>query len=197
MQSQPGFKFRILRSGAPVAVDPTGFVIFREAEGTFVAPDKVETTVKVIIPGIVAEVSVISIGGQEWETNILTGEWQEVPGEFAFKPAVLFDPAGGIQQVLDENLTAVELLGTTELEELPGLSLYHLSGKMDGTAVHALTFGLIDEQPLDIELWIAPDTFELVRVTITDPIDEGADEPTVWQLDFWDYGTVVEIEPPL
>lgn len=197
MRDLDGFSFRLQRSGAPVFVDPTGIVSFREAQGAFVSPEKVQGTVKVIAPGIVAEVSIIGIGDQEWETNIFTGEWFLVPPEYAFKPAVLFDPETGMQSALASHLENLMLIDISELEELPGLSLYHLSAKMDGNHVSALTYGLIDPQPLDIELWIEPEVFALHRMIIVDPINEGADEPTIWQLDFWDFGNIVVITPPV
>ena len=197
MRSLDGFAFKLERTGAPVYVDPSGVISFREAEGIFVSPDKVQATVKVIAPAIVAEVSVIGIGDLEWETNIFSGEWALVPPEYAFQPAVLFDPVTGIQQALEDYLFDIELLGLAELEELPGLTLYHLHGVMDGANVHDLTVGLIDEQMLDIELWIAPVTFELHRALIFDPPNEGVEEGTTWQFDFWDFDKVIEIVPPV
>lgn len=196
MRALDGFSFRLARSGAPVYVDPGGVVAFRAAEGSFVSPDRVQAVVKVIAPAIVAEVSVIGIGDQEWETNIFSGDWELVPPEYAFQPAVLFDPESGIHQALENFLYDVELLDVTELEEIPGLTLYHLHGKMEGSNVHVLTRALIDEQVLDIELWIEPETFKLHRVIIIDPVNEGAEEGTIWQFDFWDFGRVIEILPP-
>jgi len=197
MRSLNGFAFKLQRTGAPVYVDPSGVIAFRAAEGIFVSPDKVQATVKIIAPAIVAEVSVIGIGDLEWETNIFSGEWALVPPEYAFQPAVLFAPVGGIQQALEDYLFDIELLGLAELEELPGLTLYHLHGVMDGANVHDLTVGLIDVQMLDIELWISPNTFELHRALIFDPPDEGAAEGTTWQFDFWDFDKVIEIMPPV
>ena len=197
MRSLDGFAFKLDRSGAPVYVDQSGVIAFRSAEGFFVSPDKVQATVKVIAPAIVAEVSVIGIGDLEWETNIFSGEWALVPPEYAFQPAVLFDPVGGIQQALEDYLFDAEMLGLDELEEQPGLTLYHLRGAMGGANVHELTVGLIDEQLLEIELWIAPGTFELHRALIFDPPNVGAEEGTTWQFDFWDFDKVIAIVPPV
>lgn len=197
MRGLDGFSFLLERSGAAVFVDPTGIVTFREAQGAFVSPDRVQGTVKVIAPGIVAEVSIIGIGDQEWETNIFTGEWFLVPPEYAFKPAVLFDPDSGMQPALSAHLEDLELIDIVEIEELPGLNLYHLSARMDGEHVSTLTYGLIDPQPLEIELWVEPGVFALHRMVIVDPVNEGAEEPTIWQLDFWDFGKVIEITPPV
>ncbi|MEX2143403.1 MAG: LppX_LprAFG lipoprotein [Anaerolineales bacterium] len=197
MRSLEGFSFRLERTGQPVYVDPGGLISFRQAEGIFVSPDRVQATVKVIAPAIVAEVSIIGIGDLEWETNIFSGEWALVPPEYAFQPAVLFDPIGGIHQALEDYLVNIELIGIAEIDEIPGLSLYYLSGQMDGSNVHDLTVGLIDEQLLEIELWIAPNTFELHRVVIIDPVNDHDELGTNWIFDFWDFGKIIEIEPPV
>lgn len=197
MRSLPGFNFRLRRSGQPVYVDPSGVISFRAAEGIFVSPDRVQATVKVIAPALVAEVSIIGIGDQEWETNIISGEWALVPPEYAFQPAVLFDPISGIHQAIEDFLMDIEYLGLAELEELPGLTLYHVRGQMDGANVHDLTVGLIDQQLLEIEMWIEPNSFELHRAVIVDPVNQGDDEGTTWTFDFWDFGKVIEIQPPV
>lgn len=197
MRALPGFHFNLSRTGAPVYLDPFGAIEFSEADGNFVSPDKVQATVKVISPGIVAEIAIIGIGDQEWETNIFTGDWQLVAPEYAFKPSILFDPNAGIQLALVENLEAPVLVGTEELEESPGLALYHLQGKMNGADIQSITLGLIDPETLDVDVWIAADTFELHRVVIVDPALGDETESTTWQMDFWDFGTVIEISPPI
>ncbi len=197
MRGLAGFHFDLVRSGASAFLDPGHTVSFREADGIFVSPDRVQATVKVILPGLAAEVSIIGIGDQEWETNVLTGAWELVPPEYAFQPAVLFDPQGGIQKALQENLTNLEFVGIEELEEAPGLGLYHLRGKMDGAKVQSITLGLIDSQPLSVDLWISPNSFDLYSVVIVDPAVEGETEATTWQMNFWDFDKVIEIKPPI
>lgn len=197
MRALPGFHFNLSRTGAPAFLDAFGTLAFREADGNFVSPDKVRATVKVIAPGIVAEVAIIGIGDQEWETNIFTGNWELVPPEYAFKPSILFDPNAGIQLALIENLEDPVLLGTEELEEVPGLALYHLQGKMSGADIQSITLGLIDPESLNVDIWIAPGSFELYRVVLVDPALGDETESTTWQMDFWDFGTVIDISPPI
>src|SRR3989337_1025635 len=96
MRSMSGFHFLIEREGASAFLDPQDTLSFRRAEGEYASPDRVQATIRVIAPGMVAEISVISIGAVQWETDFLTGEWQEVPPDWGVKPAVLFDPQSGI-----------------------------------------------------------------------------------------------------
>jgi hypothetical protein len=53
---------------------------------------------------------------------------------------------------------------------------------------------LIGPQQVAVDLWITPQTFELVRAVVVEP---EADEPSIWQIDFSDFNTAVDITPPI
>ncbi|UCF60017.1 MAG: LppX_LprAFG lipoprotein [Anaerolineaceae bacterium] len=195
MKSLSGFHFVIERSGALAFLNEEQTLAFRRAEGDFVAPDRARATIRVILPGLVAEVQVINIGDIQWETNFLTGEWQELPPDWGFNPAALFDAEVGIQPILEKDLSTLEYLGLEELDEVPGKPLYALTGEVDGERLHQLSYGMMGPEVMAITLWIAPETFELYRMQITEAPREE-EEPTIWQVDFWDYDKVVEITPP-
>jgi len=194
MRSMPGFHFLIEREGASAFLDPQDTLSFRRAEGEYASPDRVQATIRVIAPGMVAEISVISIGAVQWETDFLTGEWQELPPDWGFNPAVLFDPETGIQAALVEDLSGLVLLGTEELEETPGQRLYHLQGRFAGERLYAVSYGMIGPEAADAELWIAPGTFEVYRMILVEP---GEQEDTIWTIDFWDFDQIPEILPPI
>src|SRR3989304_5725789 len=121
-------------------------------------------------------------------------EWQEWPPDWGFNPAVLFDPETGIQAALVEDLSGLVLLGTEELEEIPGQSLYHLQGLFAGERLSTVSHGMIGPEAADAELWIAPGTFEVYRMILVEP---GEQEDTIWTIDFWDFDKIHEILPPL
>jgi hypothetical protein len=193
MRGMPGFHFLIEREGAPAFLDPNETLSFRRAEGEYASPDRVRAAIRVIAPGMVAEISVISIGAIQWETNFLTGEWQELPADWGFNPGVLFDPETGIQAALVEDLSALVIEGTEELEELPGKALYHLHGLLAGERLHTVSYGMIGPNPAEVDLWIDPGTFELHRMVLVEP---GEEEATIWTIDFWDFDEIPEILPP-
>jgi hypothetical protein len=196
MGAMKGFHFLIERSGAPAFLDESQAIAFRRAEGDFVAPDRAQATVRIISPGLVAEVEIISIGEIQWETNLLSGAWQELAPNWGFNPTRLFDPEIGIQAILDSDVSSLLLIGMHELEELPGLELYQVQGDVKGEKLYELSFGMMGPQPMAIQLWVDPKTFELNRLVVSDPMPEK-DEPTIWQMDFWDFDQIVEINPPL
>jgi hypothetical protein len=190
-----GFHFVIDRSGAPAYLDYNETLNFSRAEGDFVAPDRARAAIRIIAPGIVAEIHIVGIGESYWETNLVSGEWQSLPAGTGFNPAVLFDPQIGFQPVLESDLTNLELIGIEELEELPGQSLYLISGQLRGDRLFLMSYEMIGPETMDVRLWIAPDTFDLYRVIITEPTPDP-DNPTIWQLDFWDFNSVADIYPP-
>jgi lipoprotein LprG len=195
MESLSGFHFVIDRTGAPAFLDFESALAFRRAEGDFVAPDKAQALIRIIGPGLVAEVQIISIGERQWETNLLTGKWEELPPNWGFNPAVLFDKDIGIHSIMQSDLTELELVDVEELEEVPGHLLYALQGEIDGERLFQLSYGMMGPEPMGVKLWIAPETFDLHRLQITDAKKE-AEEPTIWVLDFWNYGQKMDIAPP-
>ena len=194
MKSLKGFHFVIDRTGSPAYLDPDHTYSFRRAEGNFNAPDHASASVRIIAPGLVAEIQIIGLGELYWETNILTGEWMALPPEQGFNPAVLFDPEIGIQPIIESDMIDLSLAGNEELEELPGKQLYAVAGKLKGERIYPMSYGLIGPDLMDVKLWIDPETFDIHRIMITQ--SRADDEPTIWQLDFWDFDKTLDITPP-
>jgi hypothetical protein len=190
-----GFHFLIDRSGAPAFLSEAQSISFRRAEGDFVAPGSAQAAVRVIAPGLIVELQAISLEGRYWETHVVSGEWQEYPAEQGFNPAILFEPQSGIPIILREDISDLSLIGITELEELPGLKLYEIHGQLDGERIYRLSYGLIGPDLLDVQVWIEPETYYLHRMSLTEPVP-GEDEPSFWQVDMWDFGSVAEISQP-
>jgi len=195
MQAVSSFHFRIERSGTPAFIDVNHTLAFRRAEGDFQSPDRTHATVRVIGPGIVAEVEIISVAENQWETNLLSGEWQALPPNWGFNPASLFDQEIGIQSILESDLRELQLRGYEELDELPGQLFYALEGKLEGEGLYRLSYGMIGPETMDLSLYVAPDTFELYRLNIIHHRPE-AEEDTLWQIDFWDFDRPLNIVPP-
>ena len=197
MESSAGFEFIIERSGAFAFLDKDEMISFRRATGKYLSPDSFETEVRVIGPGIVVDVFLIGVDGIQWETNILTGEWQLSDPNFNFNPSVFFHPETGLRMFLANDLSDIEYVGFAELVEVPGKPLYYLKAKMNGERVNSYSYGLIDAETLKVSMWVDPDTFDMHRILLVDPVDEGEEEDTIWQIDFWNFDTIFEIAVPI
>ena len=198
MRALDGFHFAIDRDSALAYLDPSETLAFGSGEGDYVSPDRARARVSVIGPGMITKVSVISVGSVQWETNVITGVWSELPADWGFNPTVIFDPEIGLQAILTEDTSNLQMLPPEQIEDGPDTALYTISGDLSGTRLHQMSGFLIGPDDLTFTLWIAPDSFELIRVVVTDPPDAGsdADEASIWQVDFSEFGQVVDIEPP-
>lgn len=196
MSALEGFHFTIDLTGESVFLDSSELVSFRHAEGDYASPDAAQATVRVLVPGLATEISVISIGETQWETSMLASGWSELPPNWGFNPVVLFDPEIGIQSILASDLAELMLEGSEKLNEGTD-DLYMISGRLDGARINEMSYGLIGPEPLEVRLWIAPGTFELHRAVIVDRSNLEGEEPRTWQVDFSEFGQVVDIVPPL
>ena len=196
MKALKGFSFVIVRTGAPAYIDTQETFSLSRVDGDYVAPDKAKGNARIIGPGIVAAIRYISIAEQYWETNYLSGEWWVCPRSQCFNPAALFDPQTGLQPILEQDLSDLKSLENAELEVLPGKVLYSLTGKLKGDHLYPISWGMIGPDPVNVHLWIDPQTFDLERVVLEEPAAKGA-EATIWTVDFLNFDKVVEILPPI
>jgi lipoprotein LprG len=195
MTRTSGFRFSIDRTGAPAYLDAFELLSLSRLEGDYIAPDRVQATVRIVVPGIVTDVSFVGIGEKQWQTNPFSGKWETLSPGLGFNPALLFDPEIGLQAILETDLEQLNLLDNDEIETSPGQILFHLSGKLTGEKTSEITYGLIGPEIMDVELWIAPDTFELHRLILVENAEDPENTRT-WQMDFWDFDLDLEITPP-
>jgi lipoprotein LprG len=195
MTGTSGFRFSIDRSGAPAFLDSSNLFSLSRIQGDYIAPRDVQATARIVLPGVVTEVSFVAIGESQWQTNPLSGAWESLSPSESFNPALLFDPQVGLQAILDTDVSALELLENAEIDTLPGHALHHLTGNLAGEKTYEISYGLIGPGTMDMELWIEPGTYELHRMILI----EGAEDPDnlrTWQIDFWDFDLEIVIQPP-
>lgn len=196
MAAQPGFRFKLDRDGALAYLDAEQTLAFGSAIGDYVAPDRTRARVSIIAPGLITKVNIISVAQTQWQTNVLSGVWEELPPEFGFNPTALFDPEIGIPAILTHDTSGLVSAEPERIEDGPDELLYHIIGNVSGEKVYQLSGTLIGPDELAFEAWIAPETFELHRMIVTEPVAEGQEEGEIWQLDLTEFGKIVEIEPP-
>lgn len=190
MGSVESVRFMIERSGAPVYIDPLDTLSFESAEGQFAAPSSANALVTLAVGSVNAQIGAIAIDGKTWLTNPITGEWEDAPEGYVFDPATLFDPELGWRPLLASGLSDVEWVGE---EEINGEPRYHIRAQADQDRVAVILAGLIEKQPVELDMWIEPSTGR-VREAELSTVSEG--QTSDWYIEFTEFGEPVEIAPP-
>lgn len=192
MLQAPSFHFKIDLGGRPVVLNQLTQLSLRSAEGDFARPDKMGVHLKVLLAVAAAELDMIALGDEQYLTNVLTRQWEVLPPEFGFNPAIMFDPQTGLEQVLKGGLDTAQWIGT---ETVDGQNLWHLQGAISGERLQSMSGGLISTGPIDVELWLEPDTYLPRKAVIVDK-DSDPEKPTTWTMTFSSYGKDVNITAP-
>jgi hypothetical protein len=190
-----GFHFTVNLSGAPAYLDPSGQVAFRTAVGDFTSPDRAQATVRAAAFGLITDINVISVGENQWQTNLLTKRWESLPPNWGFNPGSLFDAANGLPAILTEDMGNAILTCSERVSDGSNQAVYVITGQVAGERLAAISGGLIGPQPVDVNLWVVPESYEIIRILVTEPGEDGS-EASVWQLDFSQYDQELAIEPP-
>jgi hypothetical protein len=195
MCSLAGFEFQTSHTGPAVYLDADNLVQFVDAVGHYVSPDKALTKVNISVMGMVTEITVISLEDVQWGSNPLSGAYQELDSAYLFKPTQYFDPTAGFFPSLGSGTYELVIVGEEELEEMPGVTLTHLSGIIPGAMISEISNDLIIVESMIADMWVDTTTNQVHRVVLTDQAGEGEGYST-WQFNFWNFGATVEISAP-
>jgi hypothetical protein len=206
IQDAETFQLTIDVNGFPVTIETGSFtlpmdvpLLFQYAQGVFVAPNRLQATVEVTLGEFGATAELIAIDQEQYmRSDLLTqNRWiqqQIIPG---FSPATLVAPQGGIAYALD-SIFQLEMQG---IEDLEGVEVYHLTGKINASDVYALTFGLIGtkEGQMDASVYILTENRMVEQVVIHEPLPPDAaegEEPTTWTIQIMNYNDPATVSTP-
>jgi hypothetical protein len=175
--------------GAPIAI-PDFSADFVDAEGFFAAPGSANGVATLAVGNARAQLGVISIEGQTWLTEPITGAWMDAPAGFNIDLAILFDDEDGWGPLLSDGLTDVQWLGR---EERNGEPRYRISAVADADRVKTILAGLIPRQEVEIDMWLDAGTGHIREAELS-TIFQG--QISDWLIEFTEYGEPVEITPP-
>lgn len=187
MAATQTLQFTLEREGDPIQLEAMMNAAVLSATGAYQAPDSVHATVKVNVQGVVAEADVLWLPeGIFFKLPPLIPSYRSIALEGAFDAGVIFDAEVGLPHILT-NLGSPELVGE---EDLDGVMTYHVSAQAEGSDLANLVGGAVQPGPTAVDIWVAKETYEVVRVTVSEA--EGGK----WLLDFYSFGEPVEIPSP-
>jgi hypothetical protein len=175
-------------------IDPANTIQLLEANGELQRPDRVHVRFKIkIVPGVTVTTELISIEGQFWTTDLITGDWGEAPYEFTYDPTVLFDNQGGVGPVMNK-VSDARILAK---EKVQGKQSYHIAATANEEIVGPVTSNTMHGSPVTTNLWIDASTFDLLRAQLEEPASSGNPDPAKWTLDLFDQNEPITVEPPI
>ena len=191
MLDQHTMRFRFEIDGAPVMLNPAIGLSLRHGEGILVRPDRMGVHLKLGGP-VAIEADMIALGDEQYITNFLSKEWEPLPADLGFNPAVMFHPEFGLEKTLEGGLDQAQLAGVVSLD---GATVYHVKGRMAGARLWRMSGGLIGSGTVDIGVWVDPQTFVVRKIVLSDPSAEP-ENPSVWTMTFSKFGEPFVIEAP-
>lgn len=194
MSDLESLHFVIERDGAPAYIDSAQTLIFRQAEGDFLMPDRMQATIKVLTAGFVAEVQTVAIGQKQWMTNLLTGKWEALPQGWGLNPGAFFDPEVGIPPLVQNDLSNVALDGPISVDWLE-TAVWHVTATTGGDRIEAMSGGLIPPEQVELDIWIDPLSLLIHRIRLLLP-NTDTTEPMEWTLTFGQFDQPVKIDKP-
>lgn len=193
------FRMIVEQTGQPYFIGTDlGTAQFRRAEAQYVAPDRMQANVRILVVGLPTEADVYSHGANQWLRNdVLTGNrWVNTPFSPGFNPETLIAQETGFQASLAA-LIDMQYVGVETLES--GVSAYHLTATANGEDVTALLAGLIYMTgTVNVDVYIDTVTRIPVRFVIVEPetVSEEYPEPTTWTIDIFDIDEPAELDDP-
>ncbi len=175
--------------GAPIAI-PDFNADFVDAEGYFAAPGAANGVATLAVGNARAQLGVISIEGDTWLTEPITGAWMDAPSGFNIDLAVLFDDQDGWGPLISDGLSDVQWLG---LEDRDAEPRYRIRAIADADRVKTILAGLIPKQEVEIDLWLDTTTGHIREAELS-TVFQG--QTSDWFIEFTEFGVPVAITPP-
>lgn len=185
-------KFNLEVSG-DTWIDDSRTIRLLSARGNLARPDMVDVEFQVELLGAQnVSIRMISIGGDAWTTDLLSGNWQPSPDEFGYNPSVLFDNQSGLGPVAG-GLNEPELQAT---EEIGGRDTWRISGTVDEATIEPLTSGTMTGDVIRITLWIDQSDFNILRLQVEEPESADKENPATWLMKLTAHNSDIQIERP-
>jgi len=192
MASTKSLRFHLGVEGVTY-IDLANTIQLLEASGELQRPDRVHARFKIKIPpGVTITTEIITISGETWSTDIITGKWGKAPAEFTYDPTVLFDNQGGVGPVMNK-VENPQIVGT---ENVQNKNAYHINGTATEAIVGPVTSNTMHGSPIAVDLWIDVQTYDLLRAKLAEPSTNGKANPATWTLDLFDQDKQITVDPP-
>lgn len=184
----PSFRFQIFFTGPEILIDEG--VVLDSVDGQYLAPDGAQASVRVKALGLTGSIGLLAYGDDVWQRGPITTEWEAVSASELLTVRDMFAP-DGLKELLRSDITSVTRTASdVELDDFPGEVLTLLEGSVEGDRLARLTLDGLQGGSTDIAVYGISD--EIRRIVLT---ETGTDDPRIWTIDLFAFGSSVELEP--
>ncbi|MEA4895204.1 MAG: LppX_LprAFG lipoprotein [Oscillospiraceae bacterium] len=188
MQAAKSFHFTMDHDAAGTPISKS--ILMTKLVGDIVSPDKLKATITGTYSDVAIEVSLVTVSGQTYMTNPISGAWELAPN--SFKVLSVFDPGTGIASII-KGLSDVTDLGQ---EKVGKTKCYHLGGDVLSETLAPLTGTSATGVKIATEVWIDKKTFRVQQVKLTGKITDTEADGITRTLVFSDYNKDIDIQLP-
>ncbi len=168
-------------------------ILMHRAYGNAIVPGKFEVTVEaeLLFPRSYLEIGMVSIDDTAYMTNVLNGEWGEVPPDSL--PINLTNFGSTLAEIV-EKVQSPELLGEDSLD---GVGVYRIGGGIMSEDLLELVPTAGTGYPVALEMWIERATGILRQAVITGQVVVSDVADSQRRLTIDDVNQPVTITPPV
>ncbi len=201
MQAVDTFRMTIEQTGPAypllLSFDGVNIVEAELKRGTaqFATPNElfINVTLKV---GVTVSVDIYSLDDTQWASFPSGAPYYQLPPYPDFDISRLMADGDGMEYAMT-NLENIEILGEESL--IDGTNVIHLQATASGEVVNGLLFDLIEPTgDVRVDAYINPedDRFAQVIVTMLETVTDEDSEPSVWNIEFYDYNAPKDFNVP-
>jgi hypothetical protein len=175
-------------------IDSSGTIQLLGARGALARPNLVDVQFQIKLLGTqTASIKMITSGDQSWTTDLISGNWGPAPAEFGYDPSRLFDTQDGLGPVMGKVENA-QLVGS---ESVGDRESWHIRGTVLDDVIGPITAHTMNGEAVTLDLWVDNETSDLLRIRLSEPTDEGIEDPATWTMELREHDEPVTIEPPI
>jgi hypothetical protein len=168
-----------------------GQVQIRSANGDIVMPDKVKAQATIILSGQAVTVNLISIGGSQFITDPITGQWRVIKG--VLDPRTLTNPNTGILSLINK----VQNVSDPVSDTVNGVSCWRIKGQLNAKYLAFFTGGGVPaDTMLQTNACIGKSDALLYQLIVTGEAAPGDTAQTTRIFDISHYNEQVKITAP-
>ena len=180
------FRFFLSHPSGGTPLDLLPGLVIQEVEGAVINSDGLEARFAGVLGTLYVESNLISVAGNSYLTNPLTGKWEAIPQEIS--PLAFFNPRDGIASMMSQ-IREVTLTSDSVDE-------YRIAGLVPAEALAPFLGKTLSSVSVSVELTIDRPSHRLREARLEGRVTSGEPDGTIRVITLSGFDEPLSIEPP-